>query len=67
MRANDGTAFSHEPVHEQLQVMASETLALQGDVHRLVTFLNQALKEHGFIFGLKRAGDDEYRLTIYRG
>jgi len=52
--------------HEPLQAMASETLALTGDVHRLVTFLNRALKEHGFIFGLKRAGEDQYHLTIYR-
>lgn len=51
---------------EQLQVMSSETLVLKGDVHRLVTFLNRALKEHGFIFGLRMVGDDEYHLTIYR-
>ena len=51
---------------QQLQVLASETLALQGEVHRLVTFLNQSLKEEGFIFGLTRVGDGRYRLSIYR-
>ncbi len=55
-----------ETVNEQLRVMASETLALQGDVHRLVTFLNRALKEDGYIFGLKLADDEQYHLTIYR-
>ncbi len=28
------------------------TLALHGDVHRLVTFLNRSLKDDGYIFGL---------------
>jgi|GEM_PF-3544814 len=51
---------------QQLQVLASETLALQGEAHRLVTFLNQSLKGEGFIFGLTRVGDGRYRLTIYR-
>ncbi len=40
--------------HEPLQVVASDTLSLQGDVHRLVTFLNRSLKDDGYIFGLRR-------------
>jgi|GEM_PF-2514304 len=52
--------------HEPLQVVASDTLSLQGDVHRLVTFLNRSLKDDGYIFGLRRAGDEQYHLTIYR-
>ncbi|MFS8544416.1 MAG: YpmA family protein [Limnochordales bacterium] len=52
---------------QQLQVIGSESLALQGDVHRLVTFLNQCLKDEGLIFGLTRVDDGRYRLTVYRG
>lgn len=51
---------------DQLQVIASDTLALHGDVHRLVTFLNRSLKDDGYIFGLKRADDEHVYLTIYR-
>lgn len=50
----------------QLQVVASDTVSLQGDVHRLVTFLNRSLKDDGYIFGLRRADDEHYHLTIYR-
>ncbi|OUM98080.1 MAG: hypothetical protein BAA04_07540 [Firmicutes bacterium ZCTH02-B6] len=53
--------------HERLEVIASETFALQGDVHRLVTFLNQCLKGKDLIFGLTRVEDGVYRLTVYRG
>ena len=35
------------------------------DVARLVTFLNQTLKQHGFIFGLSKDGEG-YRLAIYQ-
>ena len=52
---------------ERLEVIGSETFALQGDVHRLVTFLNQCLKNKDLIFGLTRVEDGVYRLTVYRG
>ncbi|MFO7312031.1 MAG: DUF4264 family protein [Bacillota bacterium] len=52
---------------ERLEVIGSETFALQGDVHRLVTFLNQCLKNRELIFGLTRVEDGVYRLTVYRG
>ncbi|MEW6522932.1 MAG: DUF4264 family protein [Bacillota bacterium] len=35
------------------------------DLVRLVTFLNQTLKEYGFVFGLSRDGEG-YRLSVYR-
>jgi len=54
-------------VHVPLEVIGSETFALQGDVHRLVTFLNQCLKNRELIFGLTRVEDGVYRLTVYRG
>lgn len=49
-----------------LTVLASETFDLEGDVHRLVTFLNQSLKEHSFVFGLTRAAEGQFRLVVYR-
>lgn len=55
------------PQHDQLLVVASDTLDLSGDVQRLVTFLNRSLKDEGFIFGLRLADDGRVRLTIYQG
>ncbi|MBO8140964.1 MAG: DUF4264 family protein [Firmicutes bacterium] len=49
-----------------LEVIGSETLLLQGDVHRLVTFLNRCLKDHQLVFGMSRVDDDRCRLTVYR-
>lgn len=49
---------------EGLQRLASDTFVLSGDVHRLITFLNQSLKDKGFIFGLTKAGE-EYGVSIY--
>lgn len=48
-----------------LRLLASETLRLKGDSHKLVTFLNQALKGRGLIFGLSKAGPDSLTLAIY--
>jgi|LSQX01.2.fsa_nt_gb hypothetical protein len=50
--------------HDHLPVLASDTFKLPADAHKLVTFLNRALKERGLIFGLRRQGDD-FTLTIY--
>lgn len=49
-----------------LQVLAQETFDLQGETSRLVTFLNQSLKDQGLIFGLSRTRDQRLLLTIYR-
>lgn len=51
---------------DQLTVIASDTLHLSGDVHRLVTFLNRSLKDDGYIFGLRLTDDEQYQLNIYR-
>lgn len=48
-----------------LRLLASETLRLKGDCHKLVTFLNQALKGRGLVFGLSKAGPDALTLAIY--
>lgn len=50
---------------DRLQHLASETFKLSGDVHRLITFLNQSLKRKGFIFGLTRAETGEFGVSVY--
>lgn len=61
-----GDETGSEAGQDQLLVIASDTLFLSGDVHRLVTFLNRSLKDDGYIFGLRLADDERYHLTIYR-
>lgn len=51
---------------DQLLLIASDILALSGDVHRLVTFLNRSLKDDGYIFGLRLADDERYQLSVYK-
>ncbi len=48
-----------------LPLLGEMAFSASGDIARLVTFLNQTLKQHGFIFGLSKEGDG-YRLAIYR-
>lgn len=48
-----------------LEVIATQRFALQGDVHKLVTFLNQALKDQGLCFGISKK-ETELQLTVYR-
>lgn len=50
---------------DRLQHLASETFKLSGDVHRLITFLNQSLKRRGFIFGLTRSETGEFGVSVY--
>lgn len=50
---------------EGMVCIASDTFDLSGDLPRLITFLNQSLKDHGFIFGLSKSGS-RYSLAIYR-
>lgn len=50
---------------DRLQHLASETFSLSGDVHRLITFLNQSLKRKGYIFGLTRTESGEFGISIY--
>ncbi|MGI6604224.1 MAG: DUF4264 family protein [bacterium] len=50
--------------HKSLPLIAEEAFRLPEDVHRLITLLNQTLKRHGFVFGLRRRGDS-YTFSIY--
>ncbi|HLS91816.1 MAG TPA: DUF4264 family protein [Limnochordia bacterium] len=48
-----------------LKVIATQGFRLEGEVHKLVTFLNQALKERGLTFGLSKR-EEELQLTVYQ-
>lgn len=48
-----------------LQVIAAQGFRLEGDVHKLVTFLNQVLKDRGLCFGLSKK-ESELQLTVYQ-
>jgi hypothetical protein len=50
----------------RLDVLGQATVAVSGDTHRLVTFLNQTLKDQNLIFGLTKAPGGEATFTVYR-
>lgn len=52
------------PVHQSLPLLAEERFAAPLQAHRLVTFLNRALKGRGLVFGLTQDGE-EARIRIY--
>jgi len=47
-----------------LRVIGQEVLELSGEYGRMITFLNQILKDRGLVFGLSKSGD-KLSLTIY--
>lgn len=49
-----------------LELVGQVTVALSGETYRLVTFLNQALKDQNLIFGLARAADGRATFAVYR-
>lgn len=48
------------------EVLNMQSFKLEGDVHRLVTFLNKTLKRKGYVFGLTQEPDGKKTFTIYR-
>ena len=48
----------------ELQVLAAGAFDIQGDVYKLITFLNQTLKEKGFIFGMSKHPEG-IQVTVY--
>lgn len=50
----------------RIELLGQVTVALSGETHRLVTFLNQTLKDHNYIFGLTRAPDGRTTLAVYQ-
>ncbi|MBE3574607.1 MAG: YpmA family protein [Firmicutes bacterium] len=52
--------------HEALALVATQTFQISGELPRLITFLNRALKDRGLIFGLRQGGAaDRFCITIY--
>lgn len=49
---------------KEIRLIGQDSFAIDGDVHRLVTFLNQTLKDRDLIFGLSKQ-DDRLCLRIY--
>lgn len=57
---------SEERTEPRIDILGRTTVTLSGDTHRLVTFLNQTLKDHDLIFGLTRSPDGAVTFTVYR-
>ncbi len=49
---------------KEIRLIGQDSFAIDGDVHRLVTFLNQSLKDRDLIFGLSKQ-DERLCLRIY--
>lgn len=62
-RAGRGPGEIAEP---RIELLGQATVAVSGETHRLVTFLNQTLKDHDFIFGLTRASEGGATISVYR-
>lgn len=67
INATEGKADSsmERNATEGLQVLASGAFGIEGDVYKLVTFLNQTLKEKGFTFGMSKHPDG-IQVTVYQ-
>ena len=50
---------------EGLKVLASGTFAVEGEAYKLITFLNQTLKDKGIIFGMSKRPDGLV-VTVYQ-
>lgn len=50
----------------RIELVGQASIAVSGEVHRLVTFLNQTLKDENLIFGLTRASDGGSTFSVYR-
>ncbi|CAB1128746.1 protein of unknown function [Candidatus Hydrogenisulfobacillus filiaventi] len=50
--------------HEKLMILGQRRFTNGFSAYQVVTFLNQVLKERGFIVGLRQI-DEDFELTIY--
>ncbi len=50
----------------RIELLGQATVAVSGETYRLVTFLNQTLKDEKLIFGLTKASDGASTFTVYR-
>jgi hypothetical protein len=49
-----------------IALLGQVTVVVTGETHRLVTFLNQTLKDQDLIFGLSRGADGGATFTVYQ-
>jgi hypothetical protein len=54
-----------KPIHESLPLMARITIKLPEDAYKIVSMLNQTLKDKNISFGLRAIGEIEYEFSIY--
>ncbi|MGI6037940.1 MAG: DUF4264 family protein [Limnochordia bacterium] len=55
-----------QPPPRDIQTVG-EAVFSPGDPHyKMITFLNQSLKDHNYIFGLKKNNQGQYIWSIYR-
>ncbi|MBE3577478.1 MAG: DUF4264 family protein [Limnochordales bacterium] len=61
-----GESVEQNRVYTRPVVLGSERLRLSGELHRLITFLNQTLAQDRLEFGLRKEEEGVYVLTLYR-
>lgn len=49
-----------------IDLLGQATVAVTGETYRLVTFLNQTLKDRNLIFGLTRGSDGGATFSVYQ-
>jgi len=48
----------------KIELIATQRIGVNGELYKVVDFLNKNLKEHGLIFGLTKK-DDKMVISIY--
>lgn len=48
----------------KIEMIASQRVGLNGELYKVVDFLNKTLKEHKLMFGLKKK-DDKMIVSVY--
>ncbi len=53
-----------KPEEGKLELIAVKTFPANGDLYKIVDFLNKSLKEHKLMFGLSKTGEN-MTVSIY--
>ena len=48
----------------KIELIATQRVGVNGELYKVVDFLNKNLKDHGLMFGLKKK-DDKMIITVY--
>lgn len=49
----------------KLELIAEKRFKYNGELYKVIDFLNKTLKDHNLIFGISLDGDDELIVSIY--